>query len=351
MMNDMRCAERNDTALRARYRLQLGLGVVLGACLAMTGCSTGDDDPSTTGGSSGTTAGAGGSAGSGGVGGSGGAGSGGSSGTGGGSGGSGGVQGGGSGGTSGTSGSGGAGMEVDGGGYEPCAGKQCGDSCELCDPSDPSCMLSDAALACDASGACVAGGVECPEPAACDPQGANTCGEGNACCFVGRCGPIVIGDQGRCEPADPVTHDCKPCACESQPGGCPICNSPDTPIATPMGERPIAELVEGDLVLSMHGGELVAVPVIATGQMRVTHHAVVRLSLDNGRTIEVSGSHPSASGERLDALQPGDALGAVHVVAVELVPYGYDRTFDILPASDSATYLAGGALLKSTLAR
>jgi hypothetical protein len=101
----------------------------------------------------------------------------------------------------------------------------------------------------------------------------------------------------------------------------------------------------------MHRGELVAVPVLAIGRARVVNHAVVRLTLDNGRTIEVSGSHPTADGRRLDALTPGDVLGELHVIGVELVPYAHEHTYDILPASDSATYLAAGALLGSTLAR
>jgi hypothetical protein len=65
----------------------------------------------------------------------------------------------------------------------------------------------------------------------------------------------------------------------------------------------------------------------------------------------VSGSHPTADGRRLDALQPGDTLGGPHVQSLQLVPYEHDRTYDILPASDTGTYMAGGALIGSTLFR
>jgi hypothetical protein len=235
------------------------------------------------------------------------------------------------------------------GGYVPCAGKACGESCDVCDPTDPECAQGDALFTCNSSGTCVVGMAECPVPEMCELEAANTCRAGKACCAVGRCGPIENG-QGICEPADPETGGCIRCACETEPGGCPICNSPDTPIATPQGERAIADLREGDLVLSMHRGELVAVPVLAIGQARVIEHAVVRLTLDSGRVIEVSGSHPTADGRRLDALAPGDTLGELHVLGVELVPYAHDRTYDILPASDSGTYLAAGVLLGSTLA-
>ena len=37
------------------------------------------------------------------------------------------------------------------------------------------------------------------------------------------------------------------------------------------------------------------------------------------------------------------------VLSAEMVPYTHDRTYDILPASDSGTYVAGGALIGSTL--
>jgi hypothetical protein len=233
------------------------------------------------------------------------------------------------------------------GGYQSCAGKACGDYCTICDPNDTGCFETQEIKTCDAQGQCMSGTAVCDNPQPCDLQ-ADTCPSGEVCCAVGRCGPVVT-DQGICEPEDPVTGDCMVCECEMQPGGCPICNSPDTPILTPEGERAIAALREGDMVMSVHEGEVVAVPVLAVRQVRVFDHAVVRLSLDNGTSIEVSGSHPTADGRRLDALAPGDALGDVTVLAVELVPYTHERTHDILPASDSGTYFAGGALLGSTL--
>jgi hypothetical protein len=235
--------------------------------------------------------------------------------------------------------------------YEPCKGKACGVNCEICDPADPTCVRSDAIQTCDSSGECRIGGAMCPEPVPCALDGStDTCGAGEACCAVGRCGPVEQ-DQGFCEPADPDTGDCMRCECEDEPGGCPICNSPDTLIATPDGERAIADLVEGDLVLSMHGGVLMPVPVLALRSVLVHDHAVVRVELDSGRSIEVSGSHPTAEGRRLDSVAAGELLGDARVVSVELVPYTHERTYDILPASDSGTYLAGGALLGSTLVR
>ena len=56
------------------------------------------------------------------------------------------------------------------------------------------------------------------------------------------------------------------------------------------------------------------------------------------------------SGATRHVLRAGDQLGSMDVVRVELVPYGHDFTYDILPASDSGTYFAGVALVGSTLA-
>jgi hypothetical protein len=44
-------------------------------------------------------------------------------------------------------------------------------------------------------------------------------------------------------------------------------------------------------------------------------------------------------------------LDRIAVVSVELVPYGHPFTYDILPASETHTYFAAGALIGTTLAR
>lgn len=229
--------------------------------------------------------------------------------------------------------------------YAPCAGKACGDPCTKCAPDDAGCTEPAGDTACDASGACEVGAAAC-EP--CDAFDPDSCDGGRVCCGVMRCGPVGTS-MGVCEEPDPSTGGCRPCPCASEPFGCPICNAPDTPIMTPDGERAVSELREGDLVFSQHQGAVVAVPVLATRSVRVFDHAVVRLALDTGQQLQISGSHPTADGRRLDSLRPGDALGEVRVLSVELVPYEHARTYDILPASDSGTYLAGGAWIGSTL--
>ena len=133
---------------------------------------------------------------------------------------------------------------------------------------------------------------------------------------------------------------------------CPICAAPDTPIATPRGERPIAQLRVGDLVYSVDHDAILAVPVVRIGSTPVTNHRVLRLTLSSGAVLEISPNHPTASGAPLAALGHGASLGEdVELVSSELIPYAYDRTYDILPQSSTGTYFAAGAVLGSTLNR
>jgi hypothetical protein len=129
-----------------------------------------------------------------------------------------------------------------------------------------------------------------------------------------------------------------------------VCASPDTMIATPSGERLIADLVVGDLVYSADEGMLHAVPLSAVFHTPVTDHRVVHVVLETGRVLEISPGHPTADGRSFGDLRAGDRLDGTLVVSAELVPYLHGFTYDILPASDTATYVAGGALIGSTLA-
>jgi len=184
------------------------------------------------------------------------------------------------------------------------------------------------------------------------PCGAGTsCGSGetccdSACCTVGKLCCFVPGPVGP-TPAtctDPIDGTC--------PMGCVTCTclSPLTPIATPGGPVPVALIGEGDLVYSVHGAGIRAVPVRLVRQTPVTGHSVLRVWLDNGQPIEVSGGHPTADGRTFDRLRAGDLLGNVAITAIRPVPYAHGYTYDILPDSDSGTYFAGGALIGSTFA-
>ena len=65
----------------------------------------------------------------------------------------------------------------------------------------------------------------------------------------------------------------------------------------------------------------------------------------------MSEGHPSAEGLPFRMLAPGMHLGDATITALELVPYTFDATYDILPASDTGTYVAAGALVGTTMRR
>lgn len=153
-----------------------------------------------------------------------------------------------------------------------------------------------------------------------------------------------------CGPDCNLVITCKDGVWQWRAGSCPICAAPDTPIATPSGERPIAALRVGDLVYSVDHGAIVPVPIVRAGHTRVRHHWVVRAELDNGAVLEISPGHPTADGRFFGDLATGSSLDSEHkVVAAHLVPYAHEATYDILPLSSTGTYFAAGALIGSTL--
>jgi hypothetical protein len=132
---------------------------------------------------------------------------------------------------------------------------------------------------------------------------------------------------------------------------CPICNSPETPIATPAGNRPIASLVPGDLVYSVHRGRVSVVPIAEVGRSQAPRdHQVMRVVLETGTVLQISPRHPTADGRTMRDLVADDRLDGVPIVSATLVPYRHSHTYDILPSSDTGTYYAGGALIGSTMA-
>ena len=153
-----------------------------------------------------------------------------------------------------------------------------------------------------------------------------------------------------CGPDCMLTITCTDGVWQWAVGMCPVCASPETPIATPDGERPIASLHAGDLVYSVERDAIVAVPLVKVEHTAVARHRVVRVVLEDGRVLEISPGHPTADGRTFGDLLAGSRLDAEHsVLSAELVPYGYAATYDILPASSTGTYYAAGALIGSTL--
>lgn len=209
-----------------------------------------------------------------------------------------------------------------------------------------------------------------------DPQNCGKCDArctGNTYCTGGHCVPVpcsttcssgtccgtqcCTGGQLCCDPQGPLDRGPE-CETPNNQGTCPmgcaplcVCASPDTPIATPSGDVPIAKLKKGDLVYSVDHGRVRLAPIVETIRTPVSHHRVVRLTLEDGSTLEISPLHPTADGRLFEDLRAGDFLDGVRIRASRLVPYSHAATYDILPDSDTGAYFAGGVLIGSTLAR
>jgi hypothetical protein len=157
--------------------------------------------------------------------------------------------------------------------------------------------------------------------------------------------------NGTCQaPTGPQGNGCCMCTGDTCTGYC-VCASPDTPVATPDGDRPISSLQVGDLVYSEHRRALVPVPLREVARTRVHNHVVAQVTLESGIVLRISAPHPTADGRTLGSLRPGDQLDGVRVAGAEIVPYDNAYTYDILPDSDTGTYVAGGVLIGTTLGR
>jgi hypothetical protein len=137
----------------------------------------------------------------------------------------------------------------------------------------------------------------------------------------------------------------------SGPPPCPICLAASTLIATPGGDVRVTDLVPGMTVwTATRDGERVAVKILEIGSTPVpATHLMVSLRLADGRALLASPGHRLADGRQLGEVAVGQALDGSTISQWELVPYGSDRTYDLLPAGPTGTYWADGILLSTTL--
>lgn len=131
----------------------------------------------------------------------------------------------------------------------------------------------------------------------------------------------------------------------------PICLARGTIIDTPSGPVPVEQLHKGMAVWTVDDlGKRAAATVVETAVTSVpSSFQVVRLRLNDGRTVTASLGHPAAEGRALGDYQVGDTLDGALVLAVEYVAYDSGATYDILPAGSTGLYWANRVLLKSTL--
>jgi hypothetical protein len=227
----------------------------------------------------------------------------------------------------------------------------CGQERACCD--DHCVNLANDPLNCGQCGRACTGDTYCTGSECVPRPCSSTCTSTEICCGAQCC----AAGQLCCDPQGPIETGAQ-CTEPSETGTCPMgcaplckCAAPDTPIATPNGERTIESLAAGDLVYSIDQEAIRAVPIAATNRISVTKHEMVRVHLASGIVLEISGTHPTADGRSFDELHAGDELDSVGVVAVERVPYSFAHTYDILPASSTGTYFAGGVAIGSTLYR
>jgi hypothetical protein len=105
----------------------------------------------------------------------------------------------------------------------------------------------------------------------------------------------------------------------------------------------------GDLVYSADGNALRAVPIAEVHRTPVRGHRVMRVALATGRVLEISAGHPTADGRTFADLRTGGAVDGIAIASASLEAYAHPYTVDILPASDTGTYVAAGVLIGSTL--
>lgn len=123
------------------------------------------------------------------------------------------------------------------------------------------------------------------------------------------------------------------------------CNAPYTLITTPSGVALIKDLKAGDLVIS----DGAAARIIKSSRVRARNHKVCRIVFANKKILDISPGHPLPDGTLISALKPGDEISGLKILKIDLIPYKFDYTYDILPGSASGTYLANGVLVSSTL--
>lgn len=132
---------------------------------------------------------------------------------------------------------------------------------------------------------------------------------------------------------------------------CPICLAKGTIIDTPSGPITVEQLSKGMAVWTVDGsGKRVVAEVIETAVTPVpSYFEVIRVILNDGRTVTASQGHPTADGRELGSYQVGETLDGGLVVAVEHVAYDSKATYDLLPSGTTRLYWANGVLLRSTL--
>lgn len=228
----------------------------------------------------------------------------------------------------------------------------------VCPESDPSCVPAHTIIAgeckikagyhCSADADCASGNL-CHKNICISPIGRRCNGPNDTSCptdfeCVQSCGPPVVrnGDD------TPPTYVCQ---LKGYMRPCPICLAINTLIDTPTGAVPVQQLQAGDPIwtVSKSGERTAGVVAKISKTLVLPGHTMIKLALDDGRTVFVSSGHPTADRRTVADLVVGDTYNGARVVATSKVPYGSASTYDILPSGSTGFYWANGILLGSTL--
>lgn len=128
------------------------------------------------------------------------------------------------------------------------------------------------------------------------------------------------------------------------------CLPADAAIATPLGPVAVSKLRIGDFVwTATTSGVRVAAPLVAIESIPlVGDHSIARVTLEDGRTLRASSSHPLIDGALVGSIVIGALVDGAQVTAIEASRYR-GATWDLLPAGETGTYWADSVRLGSTL--
>ncbi len=125
---------------------------------------------------------------------------------------------------------------------------------------------------------------------------------------------------------------------------CPICLAKGTLIDTPQGPILVEQLRRGMTVWTVDdSGKRVTATVVQTTVTPVpATFQVMRVSLDDARTVTASAGHPTGDGRALGDYRSGDTLDGGRIIAVDYLAYDGGATYDLLPSGPRGLYWANG---------
>lgn len=227
----------------------------------------------------------------------------------------------------------------------------------MCTDNDPSCISTyeitkgecklkngsgcRADFDCESGNLCISKICTNPIGRQCNDQNDTSC-PSNFECVQGCGSPVGYKDE------PPVPYYCQ---LKGYNRVCPICLAKNTLIDTPYGTVPVEEVEVGTDVWTVNkSGERVIGTINEIGKTHVApDHMMVRLVLDDDRTVFVSPKHPAVNRRNVGDLSVGDLYDGGWVVSTQQVQYEDEYTYDILPSGETGFYFANGILLDSTL--